>query len=261
MIVAKETMEQDASIEADMSNEAHVSKGLRTLGQVRLYPPHHGVLEDLRDNPFPSTLSCWNHDTLSLPAGATHFGYVHDGETTLSQGGREMRLGPRMYFSVSGEALVRGSGLGITMSRWGYDGFFQIGGPSEKKGRLKYIDGCTDSLLLSPIMLGDPCLNLLHFPRHISQTSHTHPSMRVGIVVEGNGVCITPEGELPLYPGAIFIIADDALHAFRTTESEMTVIAYHPDSDFGPTHEHHPMISRTIVNGVSASQIAEIRTK
>jgi hypothetical protein len=25
------------------------------------------------------------------------------------------------------------------------------------------------------------------------------------------------------------------------------VIAYHPDSDFGPTHENHPMVNRTIV--------------
>ena len=41
----------------------------------------------------------------------------------------------------------------------------------------------------------------------------------------------------------------------------MAVIAYHPDSDFGPTHEVHPMINRTIVDGVSARLIEKIRTR
>jgi hypothetical protein len=41
----------------------------------------------------------------------------------------------------------------------------------------------------------------------------------------------------------------------------MTVIAYHPDSDFGATHEDHPMINRTMVDGISAAKIDEIRTQ
>jgi len=41
----------------------------------------------------------------------------------------------------------------------------------------------------------------------------------------------------------------------------MDVIAFHPDSDFGATDIDHPMINRTIVDGVSANQIEEIRTK
>jgi hypothetical protein len=41
----------------------------------------------------------------------------------------------------------------------------------------------------------------------------------------------------------------------------MDVIAFHPDSDFGPEDENHPMINRTIVNGVSANAIDEIKTK
>ena len=40
----------------------------------------------------------------------------------------------------------------------------------------------------------------------------------------------------------------------------MDVIAYHPDSDTGPTHDDQPMIKRTIVDGVSAADIDEIRT-
>jgi hypothetical protein len=41
----------------------------------------------------------------------------------------------------------------------------------------------------------------------------------------------------------------------------MAVIAYHPDSDFGPTHEVRPMMNRTIVDDVSACLIEEIRTR
>jgi hypothetical protein len=40
----------------------------------------------------------------------------------------------------------------------------------------------------------------------------------------------------------------------------MVVVAYHPDSDYGPTHEAHPMINRTVVRGVPASQIESIHT-
>ena len=29
----------------------------------------------------------------------------------------------------------------------------------------------------------------------------------------------------------------------------MDVIAYHPDSDWGPTHREHPMLNRTLVKG------------
>jgi mannose-6-phosphate isomerase-like protein (cupin superfamily) len=225
------------------------------------YPLEHGVLADMKDDSFPSTLRAWSYDSLNLPGGATHFGYVFKGYPTLQVGPHQYLLSPGMYFSLPGAAVVHGAGQGIVASRRGYAGFFQIGGPVEDVGRLNYIDGCTDSLLIPPIMMGDPCLNLLFFPPRIDQTQHTHPSMRVGIVTRGRGRCVTPDREIPLVPGGAFIIPTDGLHSFHTEESSMTVIAYHPDSDFGPTHETHPMINRTMVNGVSASKIAEIQTR
>ena len=151
------------------------------------------------------------------------------------------------------------------------------GGPVEKKGRLKYIDGCTDSLLISPVKKGDPCLNHLHFPKQINQTLHTHPSHRIGIVANGAGECITPFGNTLLEKGMIFIIKEwngkdystgldgliyeNGIHAFKTQDSSMDVIAFHPDSDFGPEDDNHPMINRTIVNGSSAKNMIDIRTK
>jgi hypothetical protein len=159
----------------------------------------------------------------------------------------------------------------------GFEPYNLMGGPIEDKGRLKYIDGCTDSLLIPPIKLGDPCLNHLHFPKGIDQTPHTHPSHRIGIVAKGEGECITPFGNLPLTEGMIFVIKEHdgvtqevgldgnmyptGTHSFKTTNNSMDVIAFHPDSDFGPTDINHPMINRTIVGGVSASTLEDIRTK
>ncbi len=134
--------------------------------------------------------------------------------------------------------------------RLGYLGVFTLGGPIEDRGRLRYIDGCSDSLLVAPPILGDPCLNHLHFPADIDQTLHTHPSLRAGVVVRGRGWCVTPKGKTPLTPGTIFVIPTDAPHKFMTEAGEsMDVVPYHPDSDWGPTHEEHPMVNRTLVEG------------
>jgi hypothetical protein len=146
-----------------------------------------------------------------------------------------------------------------------YYGGLTFGGFVGTQGRLRYIDGCTDDLLIPPTLKGNPCLNALYFPAGVNQTQHTHPSFRVGMVVRGEGECVTPYGTFPLTPGMIFIIhagtkGPEGLHSFRT-EKGMVVVAYHPDSDYGPEHENHPMINRTIVKGVPASKIKKIHTR
>lgn len=219
----------------------------------------------------------------------SYFGFVYQGNATLiSENRPQANLTDGMYFSINGmfvlDPTCEGSIVIIeVLSNKGkyrdtnYEAMYQVGGPIEAKGRLKYIDGCTDSLLISPVKMGNPCLNHLHFPILIDQTQHTHPSNRIGIVSSGEGVCITPFGNLDLKKGMIFVIKswdgisfDKGLdgktypigqHAFQTNDYKMNVIAFHPDSDFGPSDEVHPMINRTIVNGVSASQIDNIRTK
>ena len=221
----------------------------------------NGVLHDMAGDATPTMLSAWRAGCLELRDIGTHFGYVHEGRASLNCDSGAFILQPGMYFSVVGEGTVSGEGAGIVVSRYGYRGLFQIGGPVEQEGRLKYIDGCTDSLLVPPLLKGDPCLNLLAFPSGIHQTQHTHPSMRVGIVASGAGVCITPAGVTPLVPGQAFVIDANQLHSFATRREPMRVIAYHPDSDFGATHDDHPMINRTMVEGESASYLYEIRTK
>jgi hypothetical protein len=53
----------------------------------------------------------------------------------------------------------------------------------------------------------------------------------------------------------------DTLHSFNTEADSMDVITFHPDSDVGMTDDDHPMVNRTIVDGVSARFIDQIRTK
>ena len=66
---------------------------------------------------------------------------------------------------------------------------------------------------------------------------------------------------VPLIPGYAFIIETDAVHSFNTLDDTMDIIAFHPDFDTGMTDDDHPMINRTIVEGVSARHLENIRTR
>jgi quercetin dioxygenase-like cupin family protein len=201
------------------------------------------------------------HQTLELPEGFTHLGVVVEGKIHLSYERRDRELLEGDYFSIIGPATIRSEGSGMVSSAFQYTGVNAFGGPIEHTGRLRYIDGCSDSLLIPPLRKGDPCLNYLHFPIQITQTPHTHPSVRTGIVLRGHGECIIPDAPpIPLRPMAAFVIPTNTVHSFNTTSEIMDVIAFHPDSDAGMTDDDHPMINRTIVQGVSARYIPDIRT-
>ncbi len=221
----------------------------------------NGLLFDYSGNDFPTKLHAWT-DKISLRStNSTYFGFVFKESTQLHTSVNTYSLLAGQYFCQHTEIALEG-GSGIVIERLSFKGMNMIGGPLENRGRLKYIDGCTDSLLVPPVKLGDPCLNALFFPPNIDQTSHTHPSMRVGMVIKGAGRCVTPERTYDLLPGMVFIIHEEGEHKFQTLENQaLVVIAYHPDSDVGPQDEDHPMINRTIVEGVSAAKIEEIRTK
>tara|TARA_R110002096_G_scaffold422373_2_gene628816 strand:- start:693 stop:1388 length:696 start_codon:yes stop_codon:yes gene_type:complete len=221
----------------------------------------NGLLFDYAENKFPSRLHAWNDAQSFDSEGSTYYGYVYSGDVLLDTAANSYKLISRQYFCLNAPFSLSG-GSGIVIERIGFKGMNSVGGPVESWGRLKYIDGCTDSLLLPPVRMGDPCLNALFFPEKIDQTAHTHPSMRVGMVIDGHGTCVTPDQDYDLTPGKIFIIHEDGHHKFKTEPNKsMTVVAYHPDSDFGPLDEDHPMINRTIVDGISAAKIKEIQTK
>lgn len=229
------------------------------------YEAKTGILANFAKNEFPTNLYGFQNGTLVFAEKkSTLLGYVAKGKTIILVDDDTYVLKTGMYFSIPLSNFKKISivgGEGFIAERIDYIGLFLIGGPTEKVGRLKYIDGCTDSLLIPPVKLGDPCFNLLVFPANTNQTSHTHPSLRLGMVVKGSGECVTPHGNIKLEVGKIFIIPTEKEHSFKTSKEEMTVIAYHPDSDFGPTDEDHPMINKTIVDGISANTLTNIQTK
>lgn len=220
----------------------------------------HGPLLDLSGDAYPTRVAGWRDGRLGLEGGATHYGMVVEGSCRVDTEAGSFFLGAGMFWVVPGQGIVRG-GAGLVVSRLGYRGLFQVGGPIEAAGRLRYIDGCSDTLLVCPPALGEPCLNHLHMPPATDQTAHTHPSERIGVIVRGTGECRTPGGTFALRPGMGWRIPTGCLHSFFTRGESLDVLAWHPDSDFGPTHDHHPMVNRTYVEGVSATEIAEIRTR
>ena len=145
---------------------------------------------------------------------------------------------------------IRARALCVVVKR--YRGIFSIGGPIEPEGRLRYIDGCTDSGLIQPLRRGDPCLNGLFFPPGIKQTRHYHPSHRIGLVFDGEGLCHTDEATIAMRPGALFLIRAGGWHAFETARHSMRILAFHPDSEVGPTDEAHQMLNATLTRGEAA---------
>ena len=230
------------------------------MTQFQSFPSAHGLLQTRVGAPYLTDLGGFSKGPLTLGDHGSHYGFVQQGSLEVSCAAGRFSLQEGMYFCIPGAAELDARGGGFFVTRHGHEAFFQIGGPIEEKGRLRYIDGCTDSLLIPPILMGDPCFNLLHFPPGIFQTAHTHPSLRAGMVARGSGVCHLADRQVALEPGVIFHIPADTHHHFATTDQAMTVIAYHPDSDFGPQHDDHPMINRTMVDGVSARFLETIQT-
>jgi mannose-6-phosphate isomerase-like protein (cupin superfamily) len=175
--------------------------------------------------------------------------YLHSGNANIQNEHFSIDIVPGMYFSQKAPCHLRLSPHStlLAVSIDDYNCLSSIGGPVEDTGRLKYIDGCSDTLLISPSRLGEPCLNLLHFPPNTKQTSHHHPSFRFGMVISGKGVSVTSGKYSNLSPGDCFFIPALLEHKFDTYDNLMNIIAFHPESDWGPTDEVHPMINRTII--------------
>jgi quercetin dioxygenase-like cupin family protein len=207
----------------------------------------------LRDTYEDEDVRAWWYDGKdeNIPREGTTYIAVVEG-VVIANG---FPLDPSMYAAVPGTAdgLIEGTedARALMVQAKRYAGMMAAGGPLEGTGRLRYIDGCTDTGLIGPIKQGDPCLNHLHFPPGIVQTLHTHPSVRIGLVTRGRGLCRAPTGDFPLEPGSVFVIPTGAVHGFTTTDKTMDIIAFHPDSIVGPTDERHQMLEATLaVEGV-----------
>ena len=205
---------------------------------------------DMTDTMYPSVARKVKDSVYVTPQHSTTYGYVLKGVVDL---GDNYIAHQNQYFCIHSKSVSRFvvSGESVFFSRIGFKGQNTIGGPLEKSGRLCYIDGCSDSLLIYPPRQGDPSLNALFFPSGIDQTFHIHPSIRLGVVVDGEGFSNVKvngiEKEVPLKVGDMFCIEERETHRFRTTTSHMTVVPYHPDGDWGPTDHNHTMLNRTYI--------------
>ena len=217
----------------------------------------------------------WGYENISskrinedqhIPKNGGCFGYVDKGVILLKDGDKSVMVNSGFWFSTKSGPEIKFISDKYRIAIWqleNYTGVLSLG-EVENEGRLNYIDNCKDSILHAPIKKGLPCLNALFMPEGVYQTRHTHPSTRSGFIIDGGAICETIEENFDLKSGNIFVLNKDAEHNFRSDHGlniTMKLVAYHPDSDFGPTDETHPMINRTIVNGISASEIDEIRTK
>jgi mannose-6-phosphate isomerase-like protein (cupin superfamily) len=215
-------------------------------------------LANLDDN-YPTTMIIPHKKTVTVPCGTTAYGYTANDGGMIVNEDKTFDLYKGIYFCVPGEASIRDV-EGLICLRENYDGIFSMGGPVENTGRLKYINGCSDTVLLAPILLGDPCFNYLYIPANVNQTAHTHPSVRVGYVLEGMGYCLYDNGKFDLIAGTIFMLKANEKHSFHTELGYLKIVVFHPDSDFGPAHETHPMINKTYVDGESLRGDNKYRT-
>ena len=115
-------------------------------------------------------------------------------------------------------------------------------------GNLSYIDGGTNTTAINPGRLGDPVINYVHFPAGMSQTLHTHPSHRVGMVLKGRGLVELDTSEFELNQGSVFFMQRNVLHNFRCPyDQDVVLFVFAPDSGTGPTDEVNPLKIRTYI--------------
>lgn len=229
---------------------------------VQTFPVNVQVNMSYDDEKFPTKISTWTEGYRRLDDDASHYIVVHDGRAMLTQGADIRTLNEGHYGLFPGKTeLVAGSGAALIVSSLGYRGMPLFGGPIEDTGRLRYIDNCRNTILLPPPVKGEPCLNFLDLCAGITQTPHTHPSIRIGLILSGNGACGTADGTLPLSTGTVFVIPPDTLHSFESRDEPLKIVIFHPDSVDGPTHTSNTMMNNTFVEGRAARELSQLHTQ
>lgn len=206
---------------------------------------------DARSTMYPSYSHTVYRQTRTLKVNySTIYGYAF-GEGRILIGDKEYFIKNQNYFSfpVRDEKVVISTpSLIFTVVRLGFLGQ-QVVGLAENIGRLSHIDGSSNTLLVYPPRSGNPSLNFLYLPLNIEQDFHSFPTLRMGCVVNGKGYATLKGEEKELSPGSIFCLEPQELHRFRTENSDMRIIAYQPDSDWGPADENHTTLNKTYLAG------------
>lgn len=208
-----------------------------------LKPDNPNGVIDMTHTMYPSSLEkITGVREFIVPEYSTVYGVVLEGKVSFDSG--KKILNSLEYFCLTeGTAQVEGSAVFFT--RHGFKGQTVYGGPIEDSGRLCYIDNCSDTILVYPPRFGDPSISLLSFPEMITQRFHTHPSIRLGVIIRGQGASETPDGTVDLVPGTAFCVQEREVHRFITTSSSLDAVSFHPDGEWGPTDENHTLLNRT----------------
>ncbi len=216
--------------------------------------PANKLVVDASKTQFPSQMHVIVKDIFeSTQDNSYYIGYVESGECKVRYSGLEAKIGAGMYFGLNCGFKIETTGTLALFKRLEFQGLNSIGGPLEAYGRQRYIDGCTSTLLIYPTLLGDCCFNLLFFPPNTVQTKHFHPSLRLGMVTAGSGYCHVNGTKMRLKKSDCFYLEENEEHYFSSEDESLTVVAFHPESDWGPTHEVHPMLNRTLFKKVKSS--------
>lgn len=219
--------------------------------------PGDGADLDVMTTMYPSRLECVRGRRAALDPTSTFYGYVVWGRARIRSSGLEITADAGGFFSLPGPVELSVEGAAVLIERRGFRGL-PVAGRIEEVGRLACTDGCSDTVLVSPPRCGDPVLSHLHCPPGVRQTLHTQPTICLGVVARGEGVAFGPEDRWvePLTEGTVFLLHPHEAHAFRTGENRrpLDVIAFHPDSDWGPTDAAHPMLNRTYLGRDAAGR-------
>ncbi len=217
--------------------------------------PKHADNINAKSTMYPTAITCLKEGGFHAENTSTIYGicteatkdvWIYPMDKTFSK--VSARVGTVFTMPGGFDTTCKGEFTIFVIERLGYRGLFGLS-QVENRGRLAYIDGCSDTLIFPPARCGDPCLNTLHFPPGINQTQHLHPDIRVGVVLDGGGIAYKNDvWNEPLVKGAMFILEESEIHSFKTDKTGMTVVAYHPTTDTGPTDQSHPMINRTYID-------------
>ena len=138
-------------------------------------------------------------------------------------------------------AVIKYPGLHLLESRYYVQNTLDM-------GNLSYIDGGTNTTAINPGRLGDPVINYVHFPAGMTQTLHTHPSHRVGMVLKGQGLVELDSDNFELSQGDVFFLKRNIFHNFMCPyDQDVILLVFAPDSGTGPTDEVNPLKIRTYV--------------
>jgi hypothetical protein len=211
--------------------------------------PQPGYTIDRRDSEHPSRIVVASGMYSHLDPMATMYWYSLAGTARIRTKGFDVTADVGTFGACPGPFDVVCQGLVIMFERISYRGLVSAG-RLEDRGRLAFMDGCSDTVLIAPPQAGDPVLNHLHIPSTVKQSPHFHTSDRLGVVTGGSGVAWIGRddvSEVRLQRGSIFCVEAHEVHSFETNEESLDIVVFHPDSDWGPTDAVHPMRTRSVL--------------